>query len=185
MRVVCACLLLALVASAKAADVDWRMYGFAALDASSACFYDANSMSRTADGHIRVWTKCVLQTDLDGVNSNSELGRKIAETAGAKIVGGYVPPIIAIGEIEFSQISGVVGFEESADLGNVEPRARIFYEIDCSQRMVRHLDAYVRTHGEDEIDHNPSPWEYVPPEGNAANLSKMVCPVSLRQDQSK
>jgi hypothetical protein len=82
-RIIAACsLALLLVVPAKAADVDWKMYGGASLAGPSLCFYDANSVARASSGYIRVWTKCLAKI---GVES-TDIGDKNAQDAAEKIV---------------------------------------------------------------------------------------------------
>jgi hypothetical protein len=60
-RIIAACVLTLLASSARAADVDWKLYGGASVSGQSWCFYDAKSVARLSGGFIRFWTKCVLQ----------------------------------------------------------------------------------------------------------------------------
>lgn len=168
-------LVLTLACSAKAADVDWKMYGGASVSGPSFCFYDANSIARASSGHIRVWTKCLAQKDLDGVDIKSDLGTKIVDRAARKIKEGYVPPIIVIGKMDFQQIPEIVAYEESANLSAIDPQARIFDEVDCSERMMRRLNTSIQANGQSGFQNKPSDWEYVPPEGNGATLLKILC----------
>lgn len=176
MRIVTVCTLaLTLASSAHAADVDWKMYGGASVVGQSFCFYDANSVARTSSGYIRVWTKCLAQNDLDGLDIKSDLGTKIVDRAARKISEGYVPPIIAIGKMEFQQIPEIVAYEVSANLSAIEPQAQIFDELNCPERMVRSLSVSIHANGQGGFQNKPSDWEYVPPEGNAATLLKLLC----------
>jgi hypothetical protein len=124
---------------------------------------------------LRVWTKCLLRKDLDSINPESELGKKIVESAAQKVVQGYIPPIALVEDMDYDQASDVIGLEETANLSNIQPQARFFYELNCSERMMRRLSTQVRTKGKDRFDDNPSGWEYVAPEGSAARLLKILC----------
>ena len=162
---------LALAASAQAADVDWKMYGTASIDGGVICFYDAKGVARTADNNVRVWTKCLLQKDLNNLDGNSELGKKIVESSAQKVIKGYVPPIVALGDMEFDQIAGIVPAEETANLINIQPHSRIFYELNCSERMA----TSVRINGKVGFEDMPSNWEHIAPESNGARLLKILC----------
>jgi hypothetical protein len=90
---------LALATSALAADVDWKMYGTASIEGGVVCFYESKGViTRPA---LRVWTKCLLQKDLDSMDPESELGKKIIENAAQKVVQGYIPPIAVVEDIDF------------------------------------------------------------------------------------
>jgi hypothetical protein len=53
---------------------------------------------------------------------------------------------------------------------------RFFYELNCSERMMRRLSTYVRDlKGKEGFDDKPSGWEYVQPEGSGARLLKILC----------
>ena len=159
-----------------AADVDWKLYGGASVDGPSFCFYDANSVAHASAGYVRVWTKCLAQKDLDSFDFKSDLGIKIVDIAARKIKDGYVPPIIVIGQMDFKQIPEIVGYEEVADLGAVEPQASIFDEVNCPERMMRTLSVSMHANGQRGFKNKPGDWEYVPPEGNGATLLKILCP---------
>ena len=136
MRITAAACVLALLVSysARAADVDWKLYGGASVAGPSLCFYDANGVARTASSYVRVWIKCLAKNDLD-----KRLGDKIADNAAKKIIQGYVPPIIVIGKMDFKQLPEIVAAEETANLGVIEPQGQFFEELNCSERMSRTL----------------------------------------------
>jgi hypothetical protein len=69
------------------------------------------------------------------------------------------------------QILSVVQYEQTADVDVLEPTACIYFELDCSGKMISILDLSARTgvHG------SAAQWKYVAPETNADRLSKMVC----------
>jgi len=168
--------LLSSTALAQTPDVDWKMFGGASVAGPSLCFFDAKSVVRTSSGYIRVWTKCLAQKDLDGVDIKSDLRSKIGDNAGRLVHEGYVPPIVVIGRIEFKQVPDVVAYEQIANLSAIESQAQIFDELNCSERMMRSLSVSIHANGQRSFKDKPSDWEYVPPEGNGATLLKMLCP---------
>jgi len=103
------------------------------------CFYDANGVVHGSDRHVRVWTKCLLQKDLDGVDPKSEIGKKMVENAGRKIADIYVPPYALFHDIDHDQAIIVTGWEVVANLGGLQTRARFLVELNCSERMTRRL----------------------------------------------
>jgi hypothetical protein len=78
-------------------------------------------------------------------------------------------------DVNFDQAMEVAGWEEAANLSNIQSQAQLFYELNCSERMMRRLSTSVRVKGKDRFDDKPSSWEHVPPEGNAARLLKILC----------
>jgi hypothetical protein len=48
--------------------------------------------------------------------------------------------------------------------------------LNCCERMMRSLSVSVYTEGKHGFQNKPTDWDYVPPEGNAALLLKILCP---------
>jgi hypothetical protein len=168
--------LLALVGigSAQALDVDWKAYGFASVDGDSVCFYDARGIVRRSDGHIRVWTKCLLVKDMDSIDR--DLNKQLVDNAARKLIDKYVPPIARVDErIGHNASLNIMMYEEIANFGNIEPVAKFFKEINCSEGMIRELSIEVRINGEYGYDNKPTDWQYVSPESNGARLLKIHC----------
>ena len=170
------CMLFGVIAGAaclaQGLSVDWKFYGGAKLgdDASGAklgddgkgiCFYDAKGIvAQKADGHIRVWTKCLLQKDLDGIDPKTALGGKIIESAAEHMAHQSVT---------------IVMYEQTANIGNLRPQSSILYELNCSDQMLRELSIDLQINGKSGSVHKPRDWSYIPPESNAARLAKLLC----------
>ena len=171
--IIAACTLGLMLASlALAADVDWKLYG---APGGSVCFYEANGVTRTTDRHIGVWTKCLPQTEIDNVDFNAASNDRIVNNVTRKVLDKYVPPIALVQDLDHDQIVIVIGSEEIANLSPIQPNVVIYYELNCSERMVRRLTTYVRVNGREGFDEEPSDWEDVEPEGNVAMLLKLLC----------
>ena len=158
------------------AGVDWKFYGGASVDGASLCFYDANGVVQEPGNQIRVWTKCLPQEALDHVDLEKDFAGKLLENAAQKMLRGYVAPIVAVGEMKFDQMPAVVGYEEIADVDYVKPQSRIFYEIGCSERMIRELSIHIEARGKVGSFDTPRDWQHVAPETNRATLLKILCP---------
>lgn len=173
---------LAAAAVAQTTDVDWKYYGGAVVrgNVKLRCFYDANSTERHAgNGHVQVWTKCMDQKDMDNFDRKSDLHRKIIEAVVEKIAKGYVPPYAVIDKtVDFDIAMNIILGEQFADLSYVQPITRILYELDCPAKMQRELSISIQTRN--SID-TPSGWKYTPPEGNGANLDKLLCMAGRQQ----
>lgn len=143
---------------------DWKLYG-SAKDRQH-CFYDVQSVSFRTVGQPRVWTKCLSEREMnDGADD------AMAKRAAEKIVAGYVPPIIARVNFPFDQIADVVLYEIVADVSPLEPTVRIYWDLNCSEKMIRALDISTRDRQLGSI----KKWDYIAPETNADRLQKMVC----------
>ena len=180
-----ACLTLAMIAGevrAQTASVDWKLYGAGAFEPGrySACFYDANGIVRRPDGHLRVWTKCLLQSDIDSIDIEKDFGGQIARNTARKFIDNYRPPITTIEVPHGDQLLNFMLSEEAANIADIEPNSRIFYELNCAEQVLRGLSIYVRTaNGRGGSLDKPSEWHYIPPEGNGARLLKLLCAARL------
>jgi hypothetical protein len=176
-----ACILFAVVgapvALPQALSVDWKYYGGAAIDGKSECFYDAKGVVQGPDGSIRVWTKCLLQKDLDSIDIKKDFDGRILENAAKKLALHYVPPIATVESIDVTQSVAITLYEETANISNLQPRANVFYDLNCSERMLRELSTNFQVNGKSGSRDKPSDWKYVPPEGNGARLLKLLCPL--------
>ena len=179
MFLVCACA----ADLAQALDVDWKAFGGAKLIGAQnvTCFFDANSLSQQPDGYIRVWTKCLLEKEIESFDETSDIGKKVVKNAAEKVVHYYVPPYAAIDEnVDFDKSLEITIAEEIADLSYIQPLASIFYELNCSERMLRELSISTQMDGKSSSSDTPSKWRYVSPEGNGANLLKILCRAATR-----
>jgi hypothetical protein len=158
---------------AFADDVDWKFYGGVSVQNTlDFCFFDVKSVTQESAGQLRVWTKCLAQKDLERTDFDETATEKVTQ----KITSGYVPPIVIIGVMKFDQIPFVVMAEETANLGNIEPKARMLLEFNCVEQKQRRLSTYIRTNGGDMgFSSKPSDWDYIPPETNGAYLQKILC----------
>ena len=67
---------LAMTTPSLAAGFDWKWYGGVKVPGKGEahCFYDEKGVTRPSGGAVRVWTKCLLQRDLDGVTQRDTFG---------------------------------------------------------------------------------------------------------------
>ena len=99
-------------------------------------------------GHVRVWTKCFLEEKIEKIDIKHDFGGKILDTAARKIVDGYLPPIALLEEgFNFDEAIEIIAWEAIANLGNIEPSGRIYYEIGCSEKMLRELSIQIASNG--------------------------------------
>jgi hypothetical protein len=166
------CILLSIVAVsagvAQGFNVDWKFYGGASLlGESSVCFYDAKGVAHAPDGHIRVWTKCLPQENLNSIDNKTELGRKIINNAVQKMIAFYRPSIANIDPFFSDKIPEIITYEEAGNVSYITPHARIFYELNCSEQMLRELSVYFRSDGKSGSRDKPGEWKYQSPGGSS------------------
>jgi hypothetical protein len=173
-----ATLLVVFVVPAHSADVDWKVYGFASVAGAEVCFYEDRSVVRAPNGFVRVWTKCLSQKDMDGIDAEHDFEGKILENSARKIVRLYHPPFSWVEEsVDYDKATMITIDEEIANIAGVKPHTSIFYELNCSQRMLRELSMTIEINGQHHSSETPSQWHFVPPEGNGAWLLKILCTV--------
>ena len=165
-------------ASAQAADVDWKLYGSSTITQAETdiCFYDANGITWKSDKLVRVWVKCLLQADIEKIDTNKGPGKAIIEESAQKVARHYLPPIATIENANADQLVDFTFYEVVADLGNPQPRGRIYYEINCSENMLRELSISIQTKGRISSKDEPRDWKYIAPETNSSRLAKLLCP---------
>jgi hypothetical protein len=100
-------------------------------------------------------------------------GLQVAENAAQEITQGYVPPIVVVGIMPFDRIRDIAIFEQIADISPIEPISRVFYELNCAQRMERELSTGVN--GEPRERDEPNPWTFIAPETIGDRLLKLIC----------
>ena len=174
--------LFATFASAQTANVDWKYYGRAVVSGKTGkieltCFYDANTVDHPTSGHVRVWTKCIDEKDMSNFDYNSDLGKKIIKATAQKMEDNYVPPYALIDDVSVDVMLILVGSEQIANLSYIQPVSRMFYELNCPEKMYRELNISMLSGSED----TPSIWKYTPPEGNGAILNKLLCDERVRK----
>ncbi len=147
-------------ASARELSVDWKFYGGATFGRNdyNICFYDASGVVREPDSHIRVWTKCLPQKNIDSVDTKKDFDGRILEKTAEKVAHHYVPPIAGVEATDFDQSIAITGYEEIANIGSIEPHAKIFYELNCPERMSRELSMYFQIDRKSGSSNKPNDW---------------------------
>jgi hypothetical protein len=160
---------------AQDTDVDWKYYGSANVSGDTVCFFDKQSVVYQSDKHIRVWTKCLPQKEVEGIDSKSDIGKRIVEATATKVAHYYMPPITKIQTLNSDQALTTTMYEQTANISYIQPQAQILYEFDCNEKKVRELSISIIVAGKHGSRDQPMEWAYIPPEGNAANLLRLLC----------
>jgi len=162
---------------AKASDTDWKLYGASTVhELEDLCFFDMKGAVKGTDNHVKVWTKCLHKEAMDAVDIKKDCGGQIMDRAARKMLDRYIPPMALVeDDVDFDRATTFAVYEETANVANFEPAARILYELDCSQQMLRELSIEINSDGKSNSKHTANEWKYVPPETNGARLLKIVC----------
>lgn len=163
-------------AIAQGSNVDWKYYGGTpiAKEGFVSCFYDAKGVTKKSDGYLRVWIKCLSVKDIKAINIKKDFNGKIIKSVVKRVAHYYIPPIARVEDITFDEMLNIVGIEEIADIAYIQPKVSMYYELNCTDRKLRELSITIGSFSSDKT----TSWQYVPPEGNAANLLKILCPIN-------
>jgi hypothetical protein len=170
----------------RSEDTDWKFYG--SLERNEffkevlKCFYDAGSVARQADGHIRVWTKCLSNPAIDKIlkDEESETYREIWKRVFRIPADAYDPPMIKVEPKWATVREHIIIDEQTADVATIEPTTRIYYEINCADKQLRVLSTELHVNGKSEFENKSSDWAYIPPKTNVAYLLKILCPKMMQ-----
>jgi len=92
-----AVILLCVAASARATDVDWKVFGGATGDVPTLCFFDGRGVVR--EHNVRVWTKCLLVKEMQALNPKKDYAGRIWGAAQRKQAEHYVPPLATLEDL--------------------------------------------------------------------------------------
>jgi hypothetical protein len=162
---------------AQESNIDWKFYGgITNKTEHSVCFFDATDLITEPNGQLRVWTKCLSQKEIDSVDVKKDFDGKIIENILEKVRDNYIPPIDKLEIPNTDTNLDIIRIEAISDISDIQPNARILYEIKCPQEMIHELSVYILKNGKVIQYDKPMDWKYVPPESNASRLSKILCP---------
>jgi hypothetical protein len=173
---------------AIASDVDWKYFGSITVSGDeTSCFFDLRGYVEAPDRHIKVWVKCLRMKAMESIDIEKDFGGKIRTDTIKKMVDGYIPPYSLPKDTDSDQATevaksmGVAINEKIADVSDIKPAIRIFYELDCSKALLRALniavfdvDGRIRSSKDSATE-----WKYVPPETTVASLQKILCDKSV------
>jgi hypothetical protein len=161
---------------ARAISPDWKFYGGVSSPNGQAwCFYDARSIAREPTGLIQMAAKCLPQTDMDDIDTATDFGGAIARNVARKRRSHYMPPYTMAETLDRAQAIDITRLEEIADIADVEPRAKVSYELDCTKHMARQLSVYVNVNGKVRTVDKPGDWKAISPRENTIRLFKILC----------
>ncbi len=164
---------------AQTPNVDWKYYARIPVGSEvDQLFYNAGDVVQLPDGHIEVWTKGLLDKDVDAIEDSkppNALYKQASDGVYKKMMNQYDPPYSTLGHWDKKWWLQIVMAEEIANIGKTEPRARVLYEIDCKNRMMRRLSIHISTKGQVSSNDHPTEWEHTAPETPAEALEALVC----------
>jgi hypothetical protein len=159
----------AMCAAKAQADPNWQLHG---TTSNERCFYDSAGVQRRPDSLVRTWVKCLSQSEMDGIDIKQDYTGKIFNQAAEKVTRGYVPPLAIVAHYSSDDAIFIIAAEQIADISFLEPTARIFYELNCQERMLRELSISTRN---GNASNKARSWSYAAPETNGDRLLKLLC----------
>jgi len=157
---------------------DWKYFGGTVLPKSETviAYYDAESIEYLSNGNIRVWTKAVNPSEVTKILEKKEVIKKSAQ----KLAQGYFPPYVLLNpypKTSYNSNIDIIAWEEAANHYEIKPKARILFEINCNEKMIRTLSTilYKNDGGVTNGSNDPDKWSYISPETNAETIKNIVC----------
>lgn len=172
-----ALLITAFLQGAEAKTADWKYYGEVDLPKSETmkAYYDAESIERLSDGHVRVWTKNIGLSEVERIMNLEEVTKRAAR----KIEAGYVPPYIISNprhEPGYDVNSRIIFWEEAADYDVIKSKVKVFYELNCKAKEIQILSSIsYKNDGRTETRSDAEKWISISPGSNSETLHKNLC----------
>jgi hypothetical protein len=170
-------LLITFLHGAEAKRADWKFYGEGNLPKSDAviAYYDAESIERLPDGHVKAWTKCISLSEVERTMNLEEVTKRAAR----KIKDGHVPPYILSNpkpEPSYEVNTRIIFWEEAANYDVIKPKLKVFYELNCEAKMIRTLSSIsYKNDGKTETRSDTDKWISISPGSNSETLHKILC----------
>ncbi len=162
-------------AVAQTKPPDWKLFGFATVgDVPQVLFYAKNEIRQNPSGTLEVWTKGLSDKEMKAAQDSPK--EELIESAANKVLVGYTLPYSRIQELDEDQRIALMLSEEIANTGEIAPKSRILYELDCSKRKIRELSIKIEIGGKTGNKETPSEWKPVAPGTTATALLILICP---------
>jgi hypothetical protein len=159
----------------EAAGADWKFFGGTTVSGEKMItFYDAESPVY-AGGTVKVWVESIGQSEFNMKMKSHE--KQIIKKAAEKVVSGYFPPYSLVNKkTSYDDCIEVISWEELANSAVLQPRAKLLFEINCSEKKIRTLTGTsFKSDGDIASSTKASEWNYISPESNGETLQKILC----------
>ena len=170
-------LIIVLSIGAEAHGADWKFYGEGGPPKSDAliAYYDAMSIERLSDGHVKAWTKGISPSEVERIMTLEEVTKRAA----LKIKAGYVPPYILSHpkpEPGYEVNTRIIYWEEAANYDVIKSKLKVFYELNCKAKEIQTLSSISYTNdGKTEARSDADKWISISPGSNSETLHKILC----------
>ncbi|HTY50027.1 MAG TPA: hypothetical protein VMB48_10075 [Steroidobacteraceae bacterium] len=165
---------------------DWKFYGMLGSSLAvptSYLFFDAGSVTRGADGHVKVWCKGLVRSALDELVTklpDSKSDAALYARVEQRIVGRYAPPLAAVQPLDENRNTAAyvqtVAMEVIATYGDMVPTIRSRVEFDCRGQRVRSLSVAIASNGVlPDVQESPGEWDQLALRTPGWVLSRVLC----------
>ena len=154
---------------------DWRIVGATSGSTTAYVFYDAHSVRKLPNGHLRVWLEAI-PTD-NTYKAADEVSKDPAhlDAMRKKLATGYVPPVALEQQLSREEIAVAVVREEVANSAHIQPIMQMLKEVDCANRVTRDVSVQAHVDGKDVPVHKTGDWHHIAPESNMSRLHSAIC----------
>ena len=139
-------------------------------------FYDAENVEYIADGNMKVWVKCVDASEIEGMISSD---KSILNRAADKTAQSYYPPYYLSNpypNTSADRYIEMIAWEEAANRGDVKPRVKRLYEINCREGKILTISTILyRRDGTTTYTSDFDRWSPIRPESTGASLQAILC----------
>lgn len=162
---------------AEAQGADWKYYGGGDLPKSETmiAYYDAKSIERLSDGHVKVWTKGISLSEVEKIMNLEEVTKR----AESKIKAGYVPPYILSNpkpEPGYDVNTRILMWEEAGNYDVIKSKLKVFYELNCKAKKILNLSIISsKNDGGTETRSDLDKWISISPGSNSETLHNILC----------
>ncbi len=162
---------------AKVQGADWKFYGTSGLSKGETviAYYDAESIERLSDGHVKAWTKTISLPEVERIMKVEEVSKK----AERKIKARYVPPYVLSNpkpKPGSDDIMRIIVWEEAANYDVIKSKTKVFYELNCTRNTVRNLSITgYKNDGGPKTGPKIDEWTAISPKSNAETLHNILC----------
>ena len=160
---------------AQTKPLDWKLYGLTKVGPDQMeLFYERSQIKHVQTGYVLVWTMELSAKEIEAVRR--AMGKDLIDRVERKVAANYVPPYGRIKELSRDEMNAVISSEEIANDAEIQPRARLLYELDCPGRMYRERSIYTASDGTTHTLDTTSRWQLLAPQTDVASLTTLLCP---------
>ncbi|HTZ41242.1 MAG TPA: hypothetical protein VMB77_13900 [Syntrophales bacterium] len=139
-------------------------------------FYDSDNIQYLANGDVKVWVKVIDASEIDRLIGKD---KKIIDKAADQVAKSYYPPYFLSNPDSSPDSDGyleMITWEEAANHADIQPRAKLQYEIRCKEKVMQIVTAMTyKGDGTTTFSSDFDQWSSIDPGSAGAALRKLLC----------